>query len=203
MSLHLDRALRQIKKGKSESQIKDSLSLHFQGEDEKAFLASELAEYKSLYYETIVIAEEIDVDTLEVIREASEITSRIGNSPEFIDWVSETKEEQFVRPQFIAKDNYDLEVQDYLDNSVGYSKSTHSIKQDLLNRATVTTASGKVFYVDPASRIDINDAIGIAIEDNLTTTMWKLVSGWEEVALDELKEARKLALTNKATIVQG
>ena len=83
---------------------------------------------------------------------------------------------------------------------------TNATKQDLLDRLTVTTTSGKVFYADPISRTDLADAIAIAQSTGQTTTIWKLaeaVNGtkWSEVTLAELEEARHLGLQAKGTII--
>jgi len=67
---------------------------------------------------------------------------------------------------------------------------------------TVTTESDKEFYADPISRADISDAIALAGETGQTSTPWKLVSGWTPVTLDELREARKLGLELKGSIVE-
>lgn len=79
-------------------------------------------------------------------------------------------------------------------------------KDDKLNRLRVTTGLGKVFYADPTSRVDIGDAIGTAEAEGIASTVWKLAEEFEGsryavVTLDELKEARKLALEAKGSIV--
>ena len=79
-------------------------------------------------------------------------------------------------------------------------------KADALATMKVRTQSGKLFYVDDNSRMDINDAINLAVDTGVATTIWKLaeeVNGSKlvEVSVDELKEARKLALEEKAKII--
>ena len=79
-------------------------------------------------------------------------------------------------------------------------------KDEALGRLTVKTSSGKVFYADAMSRADISDEISIAIDTGITSIIWKLaedINGQRivEVTLDELKEARQLAMAEKATIV--
>ena len=81
-----------------------------------------------------------------------------------------------------------------------------AVKQDALESLTVTTSSGKVFYGDPVSRSDLTDAIALAEELGQTSTTWKLAeelngSKIAQVTLEELKEARKLALQAKGQIV--
>lgn len=74
-------------------------------------------------------------------------------------------------------------------------------KEYLLDSIVVTTTSGKSFYTDPISRTDLADAISIANESGKTTVLWKLATGWEEVTLEEMKEARLLGLQEKAKII--
>jgi hypothetical protein len=79
-------------------------------------------------------------------------------------------------------------------------------KEEALNKLTVTTTSGKVFYADSDSRIDLNDAIVIGTEEGLTETTWKLAeevngSKYVMVSMTELKEARSLAINAKANII--
>lgn len=79
-----------------------------------------------------------------------------------------------------------------------YSKVT---KAKNLENCIVTTSTGKRIYADPASRTDITDAINIAIETGETSVNWKTADGWIEVTLDEMKEARLLALQKKEEII--
>jgi len=74
-------------------------------------------------------------------------------------------------------------------------------KEHLLNSIVVTTSSGKSFYADPISRTDLADAISIADESNETAVLWKLATGWEQVTLEEMKEARLLGLQEKAKVI--
>jgi len=80
------------------------------------------------------------------------------------------------------------------------------IKEKALSSLTVTTVGGKVFYADSDSRIDLSDAISLAEETSQNSTLWKLAEEFEgnriiSVTLDELKEARKLALEAKASLI--
>ena len=79
-------------------------------------------------------------------------------------------------------------------------------KAEALATMKVRTQSGKLFYVDENSRVDINDAINLAADSEATHTIWKLAeeingSKLVEVSVDELKEARKLALEEKARVI--
>ena len=79
-------------------------------------------------------------------------------------------------------------------------------KAEALAKLTVTTQSGKVFYADTESRVDLNDAIRKAEKENLTNTSWKLAEEFEGervviVTLDEIREAADLALSAKGSIV--
>jgi len=79
-------------------------------------------------------------------------------------------------------------------------------KEEALNNLRVTTTSGKVFYADISSRLDIEQAIGIAVRNNILSTQWKLAEPFNgnkvaEVTLAELQEASYLALQAKAQII--
>jgi hypothetical protein len=79
-------------------------------------------------------------------------------------------------------------------------------KEEVLGKLTVTTESGKVFYSDSDSRIDLAEAIRVAIDTNQTSTMWKLAEDFEgarivSVTLEEIKEASTKALVTKGSIV--
>lgn len=76
-------------------------------------------------------------------------------------------------------------------------------KQIKLDNLIVTTESGKKFYADPISRADISDAIALSAEAGQSRISWKLKTGWETVTLEELQEARILALTAKGEIIGG
>ena len=79
-------------------------------------------------------------------------------------------------------------------------------KADDLARLTVTIGSGKVFYANSEARGDLRDAIGIALDEGQTETIWKLAevyagSKLNNVTIEELKEASKLALIAKGEII--
>lgn len=81
-----------------------------------------------------------------------------------------------------------------------------AIKKDSLERITVRTTSGKLFYADPVSRIDLDTAIARGVEIGATSTLWKLadpVNGSKivSVTIDELREASMLGLEAKGVIV--
>ena len=85
-------------------------------------------------------------------------------------------------------------------------RDQEAVKKDSLERIKVTTTSGKVFYGDPVSRTDLSDAIDLAAETGKTSVLWKLAepvsdSRIVDVTVDELKEARMLALDAKAKII--
>jgi hypothetical protein len=88
------------------------------------------------------------------------------------------------------------------DNSYSYGVSV--TKARLLNNLVVTVTSGKIFYCDPTSRADISDAI-LEAQDmgalDTFVTQWKTVDGILDVTVAELKEARRLGLQAKATLV--
>ena len=75
-----------------------------------------------------------------------------------------------------------------------------------LDTIKVRTSTGKLFYGDSISRIDINDAIILAKEREQSTTLWKLAEEFDGnkiavVTVDELKEALGLSLEAKARII--
>lgn len=78
-------------------------------------------------------------------------------------------------------------------------------KEEALANLKVTV-NGKVFYADTDARIDIADAISTAEDKGIQTTIWKLAEEYEgsryvSVTVDELKEAKYLALQAKAKLV--
>lgn len=81
-----------------------------------------------------------------------------------------------------------------------------AIKKSQIDRIKVRVSTGKVFYADPTSRADIADAIDLAVEENRTTAPWKLAEEFEGnkiaiVTLEEFKEARRLGLAAKGSII--
>ncbi len=77
---------------------------------------------------------------------------------------------------------------------------------ELLSALTVTVSSGKVFYADPLSRVDISNAIQLAQLQGIASTTCKLAEEFEgskfsTVGIDELIEALYLSLSEKAKIV--
>lgn len=86
-------------------------------------------------------------------------------------------------------------------------------KVEKLDRLTVTTDSGKVFYADTNARVDLQAAIDGADLRNLTEIQWKLAEKWSDnppiagtekvynVTLDEIREASARALEAKGRIV--
>ena len=84
------------------------------------------------------------------------------------------------------------------------AQENEALTHNALSVLTVTTTSGKEFYADDVSRGHISDAISIGIDFSQVTTMWKLTKNMipqiQEVTIDELKEARMLALQASATL---
>lgn len=83
---------------------------------------------------------------------------------------------------------------------------SNETKVTALGVLTVTTSSGKVFYANTESRIDMQAAIDGADLKGTTSTLWKLAEEFEgarivEVSLDEIREASALALEAKAGLV--
>lgn len=82
-------------------------------------------------------------------------------------------------------------------------------KEEILNRLKVTVTSGKVFYADLSSRVDISNAIQLAQSYNLTEKEWKLAEDyngqgkWIMVTVAELEEALYIALNTKGQLVKA
>lgn len=97
--------------------------------------------------------------------------------------------------------------QEKIEQELTLVKANETVaKTEALSKLTVTTQSGKVFYADTESRVDLNDAIRRAEKENLTSTSWKLAEEFEGervviVTLEEIREAADLALSAKASIV--
>ncbi len=69
-----------------------------------------------------------------------------------------------------------------------------------------TSILSKVFYANSEARGDLRDAIGIALDEGQTEIIWKLAevyagSKLNNVIIEELKEASKLALIAKGEII--
>lgn len=81
-------------------------------------------------------------------------------------------------------------------------------KEEILNNLKVTTSTGKVFYADLSSRVDIGNAIQLATIFNITEKEWKLAEEFNGVrvvmvSVTELQEALYLALQTKGSLVCG
>lgn len=90
--------------------------------------------------------------------------------------------------------------------SVQAKQQAEYLKTEALSKLTVTTSSGKVFYADTESRVDLSEAIKIGERDSKTSTMWKLAEEFEGqrvtyITLDEAREASELALYAKGSLV--
>jgi len=88
-------------------------------------------------------------------------------------------------------------------DAIGNTEADKIVK---IANATVTVSSGKVFYVDPESRGDISEAIGVAGDTGQTEVMWKLAEEfegerWVLCTLDDMKEARRMGLEYKGSVV--
>lgn len=115
----------------------------------------------------------------------------------------EIQEVKSLAREFVEPPYDEVELDNYLASNAEYKAYNDKLKQKELDRVIVTTSTGKQFYGDEISRVDISDAIAIA-EDPATaqtSTMWKLSTGLELVTLDDLKEARILSLQAKGAII--
>lgn len=119
-----------------------------------------------------------------------EVDKEVSN-PDFIEfdtWLSDNGKE-FVAPET---------TEDDLD---AYLASQKDYRDYLRKTMTVEVSSGKVFDADMQSRLNISDAILLAGELNQTETVWRLADNTDvTVTIDELKEARLLAIQKFATI---
>ena len=227
---------RVIAKGKSLAVVKKILAEELEADYKARWYSDKQAEYNELFpmyrpytdeeYQAYLDELEegqttLSIEQLDVAIDYSEDETYVT----FNDWLNETvviteavEEEvdeegnvivegvaevtEMVHP-YIAPDNFDIEIDEYLANSSLYQGK---VKTDTLDRLTVTTSSGKVFYADTDSRLDLQSAIDGASLKGLTSTYWKLVEEFEgnrvvEVTLDEIREASALALEAKALIV--
>ena len=79
------------------------------------------------------------------------------------------------------------------------------IKQWKLDNIIVTLDDNETrFYANSQSRSDISDAISLAEEMGATsesTTTWKTPDGFKTVTLSQLKQAKRLGLEAKASII--
>ena len=75
-------------------------------------------------------------------------------------------------------------------------------KEEQLSVLTVTTSTGKEFYADTESRIDLLSALMAANIVGQTETQWKLANGTiQTVTVQEIGEAMMLALQEKGNMV--
>lgn len=144
----------------------------------------------------------------------------------FKDWLKETKktfshyeseiidEQEIQTPiykyvlirEYIPKDDFSEEIEQYLNDSVEYGKYLKKLKQDKLERAIITVSSGVRFYADPESRTDLLNAWIVAKsngwdEDLSITKAWKTADGIKEINFLDLNEAITLGLDKKGKIV--
>ena len=81
-----------------------------------------------------------------------------------------------------------------------------AIKQHHTDTCIVTTESGKRFYADKESRIDLLSVVlenTDANNDLKYSEQWKTADGWVDVTVGEIREALKLATDAKKNIVAG
>ena len=79
-------------------------------------------------------------------------------------------------------------------------------KEQALKVLVVSTDSGKVFYADTDSRLDLQAALVASELEGTNETMWKLAEAFEgsrvvSVSVDEIREAVVLALKAKGKLV--
>ena len=132
------------------------------------------------------------------------IGTEIATDDDGVEYEKEIFEEQIIIAPFQPKDNYDIEVEDYLNNSPIYLTQVQLSKKAEIGNIIVTLVSGKRIYADPISRLDLSDVIMEAMEASVPDDYlisWKTVDGIMDVAISELKEARKLGLEAKAKII--
>lgn len=109
------------------------------------------------------------------------------------EWLKDSNNS--IKPEFTTKE---LEAQT--------KQLDEQVKTEALTKLTVTTQSGKVFYADTESRVDLNDAVRKAEKEKLSSTYWKLAKEFGgkrivSVTIEEIIEASYLALEAKGAIV--
>jgi len=118
----------------------------------------------------------------------------IGTEPVFEDRLIRQYSEVLVDVPFWKATSPEYKV--YFDN----------LKDAKLDKLTVTTSTGKVFYGDAISRSDLTDAVLLGNMNGITETTWKLAEEFNGervvlVTIEELAEAAYLALQTKGQIV--
>ena len=88
----------------------------------------------------------------------------------------------------------------------GITASLIPKKEQALKVLVVSTDSGKVFYADTDSRLDLQAALVASELEGTNETMWKLAEAFEgsmvvSVSVDEIREAVVLALKAKGKLV--
>lgn len=208
---------------KPENVINHFAESYLQGIEYEAWRKAEANEHSGLY-PTFINGEPLyDVDGITIIA-----YEQIPN-PDYIDfdtYMAETEQVEVGTKDILDEDGItvigtepiyeDRLIRQYIEVVVdieGWKATSElwkgyldAIKDDTLNRLTVTTSSGKVFYADPTSRSDLTDAILLGQSAGITETAWKLAkefngSRYAVVTITELAEAAMLALQTKGQIV--
>ena len=98
-----------------------------------------------------------------------------------------------VRP-YVPKDDWTVEIDEYLNNSEAYKKRL-KYEQDIVIDNLTVEVNGKVFDANIVARQNMTDAILASETANLTETVWRLADNTQVVVtVDELKQAQLLAL---------
>ncbi|MFT7880816.1 MAG: hypothetical protein ABXS91_10530 [Sulfurimonas sp.] len=206
------------------------VSSYLQGLEHEAWVEARKAEHETLYPKEIDGEAVLDEDGTTVL-----YYEQIPNPDyvEFDTWMAETEQVQVGTKDILDEDGITVvgtepiyedrlirsyaevpvDVEAWKSTAPEYKAYLDAIKDDTLDRLTVTTASGKVFYADPTSRDDMALAVHIGERRGQTETRWKLaepiegvdpVEGTDRVyvvLVSELDEAVTLALESKGKIV--
>lgn len=132
----------------------------------------------------------------------------IGSEINFEEWLAETIEVVIgttTDTEGVATDIIETQVvHTYVPVAVDTQAFLATYKpylRQLRDNLTVTINSGKIFGADIQARQNISDAIDLSGVLGITSTMWKLTdNSIVEVTVDELKEAKVLALTEFARL---
>jgi len=122
--------------------------------------------------------------------------------------ISDTVQEGFIKTDKVSIADIDSTYSiDSTTKQVTIIPRPKKLSKDMLiSTLKVTTKSGKIFYADTGSRLDISTAIEMSNHSNVTTTLWKLaepINGKKivNVTIEELKEAQRLALMAKGSLI--
>lgn len=220
--MRLEKINKLINDGTDIELVKQSLALYFQEKEKNLYFENLFKEYENLFREDIkIVSTDEDGNQAIIYKKAykedvisfeqykSETRVLIEAVAQEVDEnglvVVEAVQEviKLMRP-FIAKENYNEEIDTYLLSNEKYKAIESKKKQEALENLIITTSSGKRFYVNEASSLDLIKAERLAIKNNLPDeyeTLWKTPGGVMNVTVKDITEAIDKSLEEKARII--